>query len=378
MTAEHLDTACVIFAEQTTPGGMKIGFATLNAEKSLNALSLDMIRLLDARLRQWADDPQLACVVLQGSGEKAFCAGGDVRKLREAILAHEGPAAIPFASEYFAEEYRLDYRIHTYAKPILLWGSGIVMGGGLGLMAGASHRVVTETSRIAMPEITIGLYPDVGGSWFLPRMPGRLGLFLALTGAPLNAHDAHVVNLADWFVRSSDKLAIFAGLANVDWQADPTHNHAQLSKLLRGFARQADSHLPASQVRAHFDTIQHVTDGDSLAEVCEQITRHASDDAWMQRAAKSLAVGSPTSAALSWEIWQRSRLLGLADVFRMEWTLSVQCCAHPDFREGVRALLVDKDNAPRWTPATLAEVSREWIDSHFVIPGNTAHPLADL
>ena len=115
---------------------------------------------------------------------------------------------------------------------------------------------------------------------------------------------------------------------------------------------------PASQVRAHFDAIQHVTDGDSLAEVCEQITRHASDDAWMQRAAKSLAVGSPTSAALSWEIWRRSRLFGLADVFRMEWTLSVQCCAHPDFREGVRALLVDKDNAPRWTPATLAEVSR--------------------
>ena len=222
------------------------------------------------------------------------------------------------------------------------------------------------------------LYPDVGGSWFLPRMPGRLGLFLALTGAPLNAHDAQVVNLADWFVRSEDKLAIFAGLANIDWQADPAHNHGLLSKLLRGFAQHAASHLPASQVRAHFDAIQHVTDGDSLAEVCEQITRHASDDAWMQRAAKSLAVGSPTSAALSWEIWRRSRLLGLADVFRMEWTLSVQCCAHPDFREGVRALLVDKDNAPRWTPATLAEVSREWIDGHFVVPADTVHPLADL
>ena len=120
MTVEHQDSACVIFTEHATPSGMKIGYATLNAEKSLNALSLEMIRLLDARLRQWADDPQLACVVLQGAGEKAFCAGGDVRKLREAILAHEGPAAIPFASAYFAEEYRLDYRIHTYAKPILL------------------------------------------------------------------------------------------------------------------------------------------------------------------------------------------------------------------------------------------------------------------
>ena len=194
-----------------------------------------------------------------------------------------------------------------------------------------------------------------------------VGLVLALTGAPLNAHDAQVVNLADWFVRSEDKLAIFAGLANIDWQADPAHNHGLLSKLLRGFAQHAASHLPASQVRAHFDAIQHVTDGDSLAEVCEQITRHASDDAWMQRAAKSLAVGSPTSAALSWEIWRRSRLLGLADVFRMEWTLSVQCCAHPDFREGVRALLVDKDNAragrrPPW-PRSAASGSTAILSS---------------
>ena len=132
MTVEHQDSACVIFTEHATPSGMKIGYATLNAEKSLNALSLEMIRLLDARLRQWADDPQLACVVLQGAGEKAFCAGGDDAQAARGHLAHEGPSAIPFASAYFAEEYRLDYRIHTYAKPILLWGSGIVMGGGLG------------------------------------------------------------------------------------------------------------------------------------------------------------------------------------------------------------------------------------------------------
>ena len=375
--SEDLSASCVIFTEQAATNGKKIGFATLNAEKSLNALTLDMIRRLGARLRQRGEDVSIACVVLQGAGEKAFCAGGDVRKLREAIVAHPKGSPTPFAADYFAEEYRLDYRIHTYDKPILLWGSGIVMGGGLGLMAGASHRIVTETSRIAMPEITIGLYPDVGGSWFLPRMPGRVGLFLALTGAPLNAHDARLVNLADWFVKSDDKLAIFAGLVTVPWAENPADNHGKLAKLLRGFAAQAESHLPASMVRAHFDTIQRVTDGDTLEEVSALIADHASDDVWMQRAAKALVVGSPTSAALSWELNRCARHLGLADVFRLEWTLSVQCCAHPDFPEGVRALLVDKDGLPHWSPATLADVTSAWLDAHFAQPTVT-HPLADL
>ncbi|HVW69399.1 MAG TPA: enoyl-CoA hydratase/isomerase family protein [Steroidobacteraceae bacterium] len=373
----------VLFREQETAGGARIGFAQLNAERALNALSLDMIRLLDPRLRRWAADPSIACVVLHGAGAKAFCAGGDVRFLRDAILAqHDTAAPNPQAQAFFAEEYRLDFRIHTYPKPILVWGSGIVMGGGLGLLAGASHRVVTETSRIAMPEITIGLYPDVGGSWFLRRMPGRTGLFLGLTGAPLNGSDALEVGLADFFLRSADQQRLFEQLALERWSERSEDNRGVLSGVLRRLAAEATAVRPTSNVQTHAALIQQLTDGDSLAEVVASITGYAGEDTWLEKAAASLAAGSPSSAALVWELWHRARHLSLAEVFRLELIVSLQCCAHPDFAEGVRALLVDKDNQPRWTPPTLAGVTPQWVEEHFAAPwsvwANEAHPLADL
>ena len=166
----------VLFEELPVRGGQRIAIATLNAEKSLNALTLEMIRLLDARLSAWENDDAVVAVLLRGAGDKAFCAGGDVRSLRAALLEDGEVYPNPHAVAFFSEEYRLDYRIHRYRKPLIVWGGGIVMGGGLGLMAGASHRVATPATRIAMPEITIGLYPDVAGSWFLQRMPAKLGL----------------------------------------------------------------------------------------------------------------------------------------------------------------------------------------------------------
>jgi len=238
--------APVQFRELATVSGQRIGVAQLNAEKSLNALTLPMIRLLDPQLQRWAADPGIACVVLHGAGEKAFCAGGDVRSLYKAITDHQGPPPNPDNLAFFSEEYRLDYRIHTYAKPLLVWGSGIVMGGGLGLMAGASHRVVTETSRVAMPEITIGLFPDVGGSYFLSRIADRVGLFLALTGVSINAHDLLHVKLADHFLRAADRDAVFERLAGCgDWSADAEHNHRLLTRLLDGLGEAARGCCPS-------------------------------------------------------------------------------------------------------------------------------------
>ena len=369
-----LDT--VKIEERDCPGGMKLGVITLDAPKSLHALTLEMIRAIDGALVAWADDASIACVVLQSSTDKAFCAGGDVRSLRTAVADQPGVVPNPQALAFFAEEYRLDHRIHTYVKPLLVWGGGIVMGGGLGLMAGASHRVVTESTRIAMPEITIGLFPDVGGSWFLGRMPGRSGLFLGLTGAPMNAADALFVGLGDYFLQQEARAMVLDALSLAQWQAQPQANHQQLDRLLRGLSSPS-SLLPESPVRANFDAIAALTQAPTLQEVVAAIAAYEGQSAWLQKAAHSLARGAPSSAALVWAMRERTRHLSLAQVFQLELIVAVQCCAHPDFAEGVRALLIDKDNAPQWQPASLSELDDTYLNEYFQAPW-AQHPLADL
>ncbi|QYG05570.1 enoyl-CoA hydratase/isomerase family protein [Janthinobacterium sp. PAMC25594] len=362
--------------ERDCPGGMKLGVITLDAPKSLHALTLEMIRAIDGALVRWAADDAIACVVLQSSTDKAFCAGGDVRSLRTAVVEQPGVVPNPQALAFFTEEYRLDHRIHTYVKPLLVWGGGIVMGGGLGLMAGASHKVVTESTRIAMPEITIGLFPDVGGSWFLGRMPGRSGLFLGLTGAPMNAADALFAGLGDYFLRQEERAMVLDALALAQWQVDAPANHQQLSRLLRGLSAPA-SMLPVSEVRANFDAIAALTQAPTLSEVVAAIAAYDGDSAWLQKAAHSLHKGAPTSAALVWAMRERTLHLSLAQVFQLELIVAVQCCAHADFSEGVRALLIDKDNAPQWQPANLADVSAAYLNEYFTAPWDS-HPLRDL
>lgn len=242
------DHSPVLFEQRACADGHSIGIATLNAPKTLNGLSLEMTRLLDAQLRAWADDAQIACVVLRGAGEKAFCAGGDLHGLYQSMRAHAEavpeiaqraaqPQANAHAAAFFEEEYRLDHRIHSFPKPVLCWGHGIVMGGGIGLMSGASHRVVTERSRLAMPEISVGLFPDVGGSWLLRRVPHGSGLFLALSGAPLNASDAIYAGLADVRLEHAQYDAVLDALSAHAWTGDAAHDRAQLGAFLQGLAQ---------------------------------------------------------------------------------------------------------------------------------------------
>lgn len=368
----------VIFSEQVTPGGQRIATALLNSERTLNALTLDMIRLLAERLTRWQHDPDIALIVLAGSGDKAFCAGGDIRALRRQLVEEPEPCPHPFATVYFTEEYALDYLIHACTKPVLVWGDGIVMGGGLGLLAGASHRVVTETTRMAMPEINIGLYPDVGGSWFLNRMPGRIGLFLGLTGAPLNAADCRYVDLADYAIAREHQLAIMAQLAATRWSEQPADNHVRLSELLAGFAARSVDIMPAGRLQAHFDRIQELTDAATLPALAARFATARDDvDVWLREAVRGFAAGCPATAALTWEIRHRARHLSLAEVFRMELVLSVRCCSMGNFTEGVRARMVDKDNAPRWQPATLEDIRPDWLEQHFTSPWAES-PLAHL
>jgi enoyl-CoA hydratase/carnithine racemase len=372
----------VLFDELRADNGARIGRARLNSEQTLNALTLEMIDLMSERFTAWAADPEVALVVLEGAGEKAFCAGGDLHALRDSILEHRASArrddirANAYALAFFSREYRLDYLIHTYPKPVLAWGHGIVMGGGLGLMGGASHRVVTERSRIAMPEISIGLYPDVGGSWLLARMPGRLGLFLALTGAPLNAADALFAGAADYAIRQSDKALVFDRLRRRPWTASRAENDRHLAGLLDASALTDGMAAPA---RANFELIDELCRHATVSSIAAAIAGAAQRDSWLERAASTLAAGSPSSAALSHALQQRARDLSLADVFRIELVASLNCAARPDFAEGIRALLIDKDRKPRWSPATLAEVTQEWVEGYFASPWPPGeHPLADL
>jgi enoyl-CoA hydratase/carnithine racemase len=359
-----MSDASVLFEEHTAHGGWTLGIARLNAARSMNALSLDMIHLLQPQLEKWAEDDRIAAVWLEGSGDKAFCAGGDIVALyRSMTESAQAGSSRTEGEQFFEDEYRLDYLIHTYPKPVVIWGNGIVMGGGLGLLVGGSHRVVTEQSRLAMPELSIGLYPDVGAGWFLNRMPGRTGLFLGLTGAHINAADAMFVGLADRFIPHDQKANVQGALLAKDLRPDP---YAGVSQVLRRFERGGQTLKPSSTVREHFDVIQALTDGDSLVEVVENLAAYAGDDEWLLKAVKTVAKGSPTSLTLTWRHYHDSAHASLSQVFEKEVQLSRRCLVMGEFAEGVRALLIDKDRQPRWHFPTLESVDPKWIDQFFL------------
>lgn len=363
------------FQELAGQHGARIGIASLDAERSLNALSLPMIEALDRQLSAWAEDPAIVCVLLRGNGPKAFCSGGDVVKLVEACRAHPGEVP-PLGARFFADEYRLDHRIHTYPKPLICWAHGYVMGGGMGLMQGASIRIVTPSSRLAMPEISIGLYPDVGGSWFLSRLPGKLGLFLGLGASQLNARDALDLGLADRFLLDSQQDDLLQGLQQLNWQEQSA---IQLNSLLQALAHQAAGELPEAQLLPRRARIDQLLDTGDLPGAWRALTALQDDaDPLMARAAKTLAAGCPLTAHLVWEQIGRARHLSLAEVFRMEYAMSLNCCRHPEFPEGVRARLIDKDNAPRWHWPDVAAIPAAVIDVHFEPTWSGPHPLADL
>lgn len=363
------------FEELHAPDGARIGIASLAAERSLNALSLPMILALQDQLDAWASNPQVVCVLLRGEGPKAFCAGGDVRTLVEACRAE--PGVVPtLAAHFFEAEYRLDYSLHTYPKPLICWGHGHVLGGGMGLLQGANIRIVTPSSRLAMPEIGIGLYPDVGASWFLPRLPGKLGLFLGLTGSPINGRDALDLNLADRFLLDDQQDDLIEGLLQLNWQA---RTDVQLNSLLKALQQEASGQLPAAQWLPRRAQIDELLDVGNLICAWNAITHlqhHC--DSLLANAGRNLATGCPLTAHLVWEQLARARHLSLAEVFQLEYAMSLNCCRHPEFSEGVRARLIDKDHKPHWHWPDVASIPQAVIEAHFSKVWEGRHPLADL
>mgnify|MGYP003665053725 FL=1 len=395
-TNDTKQEAPVLFNTEPTDCGHLIGIMTLNTPKSLNALSVDMCQLLSAQLEQWQADEQVVALVLKGAGDKAFCAGGDIRKLYDS-MSTSAPMPNPYATEFFSHEYRLYRQMHFYPKPLILWGDGIIMGGGMGLMAGCSHRLVTERTRFAMPEVTIGLFPDASGSWFLQRMPAKTGLFLGLTGAMCNGSDALLANLAEYAVASHDYDAVMQRLRQSDWQAvdntsgaDKCHNNSAHSIVSCALAELPVAELPDSKLAIYWQPIQQLMNSGGLADIdallqsdeaLMQLNQDFAEDSWTQRAVATYRHGCPVTAALTYALYHKVADLSIEQVLYLETNVAVHCAANPDFKEGVRALLIDKDRSPKWSRSLVDCISVEgqaYIDQHFVNPyAKGEHPLSD-
>lgn len=380
----------VLFETQPTECGHKIGIMVLNSPKSLNALSVEMCQLLSKQLEQWQTDSDVVVIMLRGAGDKAFCAGGDIRKLYDS-MSDTAPLPNPYATEFFGHEYRLYRQMHFYPKPLILWGDGIIMGGGMGLMAACSHRIVTERTRFAMPEITIGLFPDATGSWFLQRMPANTGLFLGLTGAQCNGSDALVANLAEYAVASDDYAAVIERLVQTNWRAEIELGHGRLPGVTsRSLAAHPSAELPVSKLTTHWQAIKQLMNSGGLAQIdalmrdeaqLESLDADFIADSWVQRALATYRQGCPVTAALTYELYHKVSALSLEQILYLEANVAVHCAANPDFKEGVRALLIDKDKNPKWS-RSLAEClsveGRAYIEQHFENPyKKDQHPLSE-
>ena len=386
--------APVLFNTEPTECGHLIGIMMLNTPKSLNALSVEMCQLLAKQLEQWQNDDQVVALVLKGAGDKAFCAGGDIRKLYDS-MSSSVPLPNPYATEFFGHEYRLYRQMHFYPKPLILWGDGIIMGGGMGLMAGCSHRLVTERTRFAMPEVTIGLFPDASGSWFLQRMPAKTGLFLGLTGAMCNGSDALLANLAEYAVASSDYDAVIQRLKQSNWQGaadnnDKHHNNSAHSIVSRALTAQPVAELPASKLATYWEPIQQLMNSGGLGDIdallqsdeaLEKLDTDFAADSWTQRAVATYRHGCPVTAALTYALYHKVTDLSLEQVLYLETNVAVHCAANPDLKEGVRALLIDKDRNPQWSRSLadcLSSEGQAYIHQHFVNPyAKGEHPLGD-
>jgi enoyl-CoA hydratase/carnithine racemase len=349
----------------------RTGIITLDRPRALNSLSLDMVRVLTATLLAWRDDTGIDAVFIGSTSDKALCAGGDIRFFHQAGTATPQTGS-PLLEDFFTEEYALNHLVHFYPKPYIALMDGVVMGGGMGIAQGGPAcglRIVTERSKIAMPEVNIGLFPDVGGSHFLSHAPGRLGHYLGVTGATIGAADAIHVGLADVFVPAAQLDALHALV-----EATPG---ADLPAAIRAFAAPFAPDAGAAELAAQRDLIDRHFGAGSVAATMASLETDASPFA--QQTLATLRQRSPLMMCVTREMLVRGERLGVADCLRMERSLVRRTFEHGEVIEGVRALVIDKDNAPRWNPPRLADVTPEMVAAFFapVWPAH-AHPLRDL
>lgn len=359
----------VRFWIRDTAGAGRVAFASLARPEQLNALTLPMCEALLERLRQWAADESIAAVVLAADGPKAFSAGGDVAAVVRSVRAG-GPQRFVLGDSFFDVEYTLDRLIHRYPKPMISLVHGICMGGGVGLAVGARHRVIGDGCRVAMPEIHIGLFPDVGGGWFLNRVPAGIGRIMALTGLTINEADALFAGLADVFVPTEEHGRLCDDLCALALSGHGFADDAAIRGLLLAAHRRYKAGLPLSRLQQYLDALRFIAAQPDLAGLLASLEAAADEDPWFEAPARSLAAGSPTTAVITDAYLRRTRLLGLDEVLALDLVMARQFQRHHDFPEGVRAVLIDKDRKPRWEAADFDAVDPVVVRRHF-------EPLAD-
>ncbi|WP_296225156.1 enoyl-CoA hydratase/isomerase family protein [Ralstonia sp. UBA689] len=362
LTAPQADVQPNVIAE--VRGG--IGWLTLNRPQALNALSLEMIRALSHALLAWQHDPEVHAVILCGEGGKALCAGGDIRFFHRAAKAGD-----PQLVTFFTEEYRLNHLIFRYAKPYIALMDGVVMGGGMGISQGASLRVVTERTKMAMPETNIGLFPDVGGGWFLARVPGNVGEYLGVTGQMIEAADALSVGLADCHVTTQALDAVVQRLREGDWSSAE-----QIAACLTEAATEPDA---AKMVIApHRAAIDACFGQATVPAILAELAGSADAD-WAAQTATQMVKRSPLMMAVTLEQIRRGRHTTLADELRRELDMMTHVFAEGDGIEGIRALAVDKDHSPKWKHASIDAVRADEVAVFFISPWRREqHPLLGL
>ncbi|HEV2560685.1 MAG TPA: enoyl-CoA hydratase/isomerase family protein [Rhizomicrobium sp.] len=321
-----------------------LGLITLNRPQALNALTHAMCVDMKAQLDAWANDASVKCVAIRGAGERAFCAGGDIRALYES-----GKAGTPYALDFYRDEYRLDAAVKHFPKPYVALLHGIVMGGGVGVSVNGIQRVADESVVFAMPETGIGLFPDVGGSYFLPRCPGEIGMYLGLTGARLKTMDAIYAGIATHYVPAAKTEALIERLA-----AGTPFGWA-VGELVEPVAQ-----APLAAQRADIDRFFSAR---SVEEILARLDADGGE--WAATTAKTIRTKSPTSLKIAFRQIREGKAMKFDDCMRMEFRMVNRIIAGHDFYEGVRATIIDKDGAPNWQPADLAGVTQAQVDAYF-------------
>ncbi|HLS61446.1 MAG TPA: enoyl-CoA hydratase/isomerase family protein [Virgibacillus sp.] len=331
---------------------------TLNRPDVLNSLNYDMLLPIKQKLQAWEKDDQIQVIILQGAGEKAFCAGGDIKTLYD---ARESKAAMKAAEQFFSTEYETDQLVHDYKKPIVAILDGIVMGGGVGLAYGASHRIVTEQTKWAMPEMNIGFFPDVGAAHFLNKAPGKSGLYLALTASVIPADDVLYIGAADFFCQSHNIPKLVQAIENTNWLNIPVGE--TLASLLADYNENAPQKGYIAQAQ---DDINEHFSQQTVEAIIDSLASASSEFASQTK--KTILEKSPASVKITLKQLIDGEHQSFKKCLNMDLIIAKNFLRHDDFFEGVRAVLIDKDRNPQYKYKTLADVSNELVASFFKDP----------